>query len=149
MWRKPLTRQELWTSQLNATTSYKQNSSAKTNFQIICYHESNFHCSSQANPSVWDYEHQRISISVMVFQNSYHNFYITSKFSIYQKHHNNFPMFIATYIQDLWQTGIYSNGIYFDEWWQDTRNTRQIISLVRGSTNISKLSIFNLLFSST
>lgn len=61
-----------------------------------------------------DYEHQRMSISLMVFQNSYHKLDITPKFNIYQEHHHNFPMFIATWIQDLCQTGIYSNGIHFD-----------------------------------
>lgn len=89
-------------------------------------------------------------VSVMVFQNSYHKFYITPKFSISQKYHHSFLMFIATFIQDLCQTRIYSPGIYFDEWWQDTWwHTWQIISLEWGNVNIGKLSIFNLLFSST
>lgn len=91
-------------------------------------------------------------VSVTVLQIFHHSFHTTPEFSIYQKHHHNFPMFMATYNQDsLWR--FLSNLHWFQwhlVWWIMARQVLTYPTNAKfdmGNVNISKLLIFNLLFS--
>lgn len=91
-------------------------------------------------------------VSVTALQIFHHSFHTTPEFSIYQKHHHNFTMFMATYNQDsLWR--FLSNLHWFQwhlVWWIMARQVLTYPTNAKfdmGNVNISKLSIFNLLFS--